>query len=116
MGLRDTDNTIAMMNFDAFGSGTKLGVTGDDVLVDVAKQIGEDLDIPLFHRVRTRWAGDHAPFLRDGIPVFRVLSNDQSRINSPEDEIQHINPEMLGYAAEIGIGVLEWLAENHEDW
>ena len=52
MGLKDFDNTIAMMNFDAFGSGTKLGITGDDDLVDVAKQIGAEKDIPLFHRVR----------------------------------------------------------------
>ena len=116
MGLKDFDNTIAMMNFDAFGSGTKLGITGDDDLVDAAKQIGTEKDIPLFHRVRPRWAGDHAPFLRDGIPVFRVLSNDQGRINSPEDEIQHINPDMLGYAAEIGIGILDWLADNPEAW
>ena len=116
MSLRDTDNTIAMLNFDAFGSGTKLGVTGDSELVEVAKQIGADLDVPLFHRMRTRWAGDHAPFLRDGIPVFRVLSNDQSRINTSEDEIQYINPDMLGYAVEIGIGILEWLTDNPEAW
>ena len=113
---QDFDNTIAMLNFDAFGSGTKLGITGDDDLVDAAKQIGAEKDIPLFHRVRPRWAGDHAPFLREGIPVFRVLSNDQGRINSPEDEIQHINPDMLGYAAEIGIGILDWLADNPEAW
>ena len=116
MGLWDIDNTIAMMNFDAFGSGTKLGITGDTDLIDAAEQFGAERDIPLFHRVRTRWAGDHAPFLRDGIPVFRVLSNGQGRINSPEDDIEHINPDMLGYASEIGIGVLDWLAENHEDW
>ena len=83
---------------------------------DVAKQIGAEKDIPLFHRVQPRWAADHAAFLRDGIPVFRVLSNDQGRINSPEDEIQHINPDMLGYAAELGISLLDWLADNPEAW
>ena len=33
-------------------------------------------------------------------------------INSPDDTIEHINPDLLGYAAEIGIAMLDSLAEE----
>ncbi|MCE2457898.1 MAG: hypothetical protein J4G14_08795 [Dehalococcoidia bacterium] len=42
-----------------------------------------------------------------------LISDDISRINSPADEIQHINPELLGRAAEIGILMVEWLGEEN---
>ena len=55
---------------------------------------------------------DHAPFDEAGIPTLFLSSNDISRINSPDDTIEHINPDLLGYAAEIGIVMLDSLAEE----
>ena len=62
------------------------------------------------------WAtSDHASFEEVGIPVLFLSSNDISRINAPEDTIEHINPDLLGYAAEIGIAMLDWLAMELEE-
>ena len=41
-----------------------------------------------------------------------LSSNDISRINAPEDTIEYINPDLLGYAAEVGIAMPDWLAEE----
>ena len=58
-------------------------------------------------------ASDHGPFRLAGIPVLFLISDDLSRINSPADEMRHVNPELPGLAAEIGSGLLEWLAEEN---
>lgn len=114
MSQEEIDNTIAMLNFDAFGSGTRLGISGDGELVDRALQIGDKLGLTLFHEGEmTGWVSDHAPFSNVGIPVMWMVSNDLSRINSPRDEIRHVNPELLGRAAEIGILMVEWLGEEN---
>ena len=48
-----------------------------------------------------------------GIPVMFLISDDLSRINSPADELRHVNPDLLGVAAEIGVHLLGWLAEGN---
>ena len=114
MSPGEIDNTIAMLNFDAFGSGTRLGISGDGELVNPAIQIGDNLGVTLSHEGEmTGWVSDHAPFGNVGIPVLWMVSNDLSRINSPADEIRHVNPELLGRAAEIGILMVEWLGEEN---
>ena len=113
MSPEEIDNTIAMLNFDAFGSGTALGVSGDGDLVDRALQIGDKLGLTLFHEGERRAVSDHAPFGAVDIPVFWMLSNDLSRINSPADEMRHINPELLSRAAEIGVLMMEWLGDEN---
>ena len=113
MSPDEIDNTIAMLNFDAFGSGSALGVAGDDDLVDQALRIGDNLRLTLFHEGERRAVSDHAPFDVVGIPVLWIVSNDLSRINSPADEIRHVNPELLGRAAEIGVLMMEWLGDEN---
>ena len=54
-----------------------------------------------------------ARFRLVGIPVFFLISDDLSRINSPADELRHISPHLLGVATEIGIHMLDWLAEEN---
>ena len=118
MSQEEVDNTIAMLNFDAFGSGRTLQIAGDIQLTAEATRIGSKLGInlgvfPENPRGGLGGASDHGPFRQAGIPVFWLVSDDLSRINSPADEIQHINPELLGRAAEIGILMVEWLGEEN---
>ena len=118
MSRDEIDNTIAMLNFDAFGSGRTLQVAGDIQLTAEATRIGSNLGMNLgtFSEDQFRGLGgasDHGPFRLAGIPVLFFISDDLSRINSPADEIQHINPELLGRAAEIGILMVEWLGEEN---
>ena len=118
MSPEEIDNTIAMLNFDAFGSGRTLQMAGDVQLTTEATRIGNSLGVDPGTFSEEPWgrlggASDHAPFRLAGIPVMFLISDDISRINSPADEIRHINPEMLGRAAEIGILMLEWLGEEN---
>ena len=118
MSRDEIDNTIAMLNFDAFGSGRTLQVAGDIQLTAEATRIGSNLGMNLGTFSEDQWRGlggasDHGPFRLAGIPVLFFISDDLSRINSPADEIQHINPELLGRAAEIGILMVEWLGEEN---
>ena len=88
---------------------------------DVSRSIGQltprgstNVQAGLNRGVEKPWrslggASDHAPFRQAGIPVLFLISDDLSRINSPADEMQHINPELLERATEIGILMLERL-------
>ena len=118
MSQDEIDNTIAMLNFDAFGSGRTLQIAGDIQLTSEATRIGNNFGMNLDTFSEEQWRGlggasDHGPFRLVGIPVLFLISDDISRINSPADEIQHINPELLGRAAEIGILMVEWLGEEN---
>ena len=114
MTSEEVDSTIGMLNFDAFGSGSTLMTAGDTRLTNEAARIAATFGMTLGAFSEEPWgslggASDHAPFRQAGIPVLFLISDDISRINSPADEIQHINPELLGRATEIGILMLERL-------
>ena len=57
-------------------------------------------------------ASDHIPFHEAGISVIFILADDLSRINSPRDDIEWINPTLMGWATDIGIQLLDRLAED----
>ena len=118
MSPEEIDNTIAMLNFDAVGSGRTLQMAGDIELTAEATRIGNNMGLDMGTFSEEPWrsiggASDHAPFRLAGIPALFLISDDISRINSPADEMQHINPELLGRAAEIGILMVEWLADEN---
>ena len=114
----ELDNTIAMLNFDAFGSGTSLMLMADNNLAVEARRFALQrygMEMDTFNE--DLWAayggaGDHAPFRKKGIPVLSLISDETDHINSPADELHRINPELLGRATEIGLHVIEWLAEG----
>ena len=119
MSETQIEEALAMLNFDALGAGTTFKIIGDDALVEEALSIGQELgmnEIGLFSD--EPWvsggysgAGDYGPFRAAGIPVLSVFSDDFSRINSPRDTIEHINRDLLGYGAQMGLGLLNWLAQ-----
>ncbi len=111
MSREEIDGTIAMLNLDAVGSGTSLTATGNSDLTSEAIEIGQELGAPITLRVGEVATSDHEPFEEAGIPTLFLSSNDLSRINSPEDTIEHINPDLLGYAAEIVIAMMDSLAK-----
>ena len=103
-------NTLAMLNFDALGSGDSLNVIGAPELTAQARAIGDALGLDIGIELGS-WGSDHAPFEAAGIPVLFLISDDLSRINSPRDTMPHINPGLLGHSVEIGIALLDWLGE-----
>ena len=112
MGRDEIDGTIVMLNFDALGSGNTLHAIGDFDLVTKAIEIGRELGAPIALEGTRGASSDHAPFAEVGIPALFLSSNDISRINAPEDTIEHINPDLLGYAAEVAIAMLDSLAQE----
>ena len=115
MSAEEKSSVIAMLNFDALGSGSTLQTSGDPALIAEASWVGRDLGMELGRFSEEAWASrsDHGSFRLAGIPALFLTADDKSRINSPADEIRHINPDLLGMAAEMGIGLLDWLAEKN---
>ena len=117
MSAEEKSSVIAMLNFDALGSGSTLQTSGDSALIAEASWVGTGLGMELGRFSEEAWASlggasDHGSFRLAGIPALFLTADDKSRINSPADEIRHINPDLLGMAAEMGIGLLDWLAEK----
>ena len=112
MSQQEIDSTIAMLNFDALGSGITLHAIGDYDLTSKARDIGREIGAPVLIQGGGMASSDQEPFQEVGIPTLFLTSNDVSLINSPEDTIEHINPDLLGYAAEVGIAMLDSLAEE----
>ena len=112
MSSQEIESTIAMLNFDSLGSGSSLTVSGNSDLTSEAIEIGRELGAPITLKAGGIATSDHAPFEEAGIPTLFLSSNDLSRNSSPDDTIEHINPDLLGYAAEIGIVMLDSQAEE----
>ena len=102
-----------MFNFDALGTGATVGALGDRELVGDAIDIGETLGISVRRRVNLPNAtSDHAPFSEAGIPVIFFLADDISRIHTPEDRLDFVQPELMGGSAVIGIALLDTLIDG----
>jgi hypothetical protein len=57
-------------------------------------------------------SSDHAPFADAGVPAIFFLADDISRINSPDDTIEFVKPELMGATAVLGLGLLDILAQQ----
>jgi aminopeptidase YwaD len=104
---------VAMLNFDALGSGTSLGVSGDpdltDIVVEQGRQQGIDVEVS---PGLPGSSSDHASFASVGIPVIMFFSNDSSRIHTPKDTLEFINPDLPGRSATLGLDLLEVMANS----
>ena len=104
---------IAMINFDVPGSGTHLEVSGVPGLMGAAVSVAEQANIALSDRLtRGRSNSDHRSFGDVGIPNIIVTSNDISRINSTRDTLEFVDPQLIAWAAQVGIGLLDHLSET----
>ena len=109
--MEERDSIIAMLNFDVVGTGEFAEVIGDDDLAAAAIARGAAEGVEVRRGVPLDGASsDHTPFRVVGIPYAFFLADDLSRINSPDDTIEFVRPELLGIAASIGLGVLDDLA------
>lgn len=97
--LSDTElgRIKAMLNFDVVGSGAYTAVSGDRELTDVASELAADLQVQAQTGRLPRGAtSDHAPFEIAGVPVLFLWAPDISRINSPRDTLEFVDPRRLG--------------------
>ena len=108
----EQDRIIAMLNFDALGSGSVTAVLGSMELVDAALDYSDVSGIVLERRftLGPGASSDHAPFDAARVPVLFFLADGVSRIHTPEDQLEFIQPERMGESAALAIGVLDLLA------
>jgi Zn-dependent M28 family amino/carboxypeptidase len=103
----ELENTKAMLNFDALGTGSGVSVFGDGdiaaLVSDIGDQIGVDVAVTLGLR---GGSSDFASFREAGVPYLMFFGDDVSRIHSERDTLEFVEPEMLGGAAAVAAALL----------
>ena len=104
---------IGMLNFDALGSGSRLSVVGDDLLTQPVMEDSQARGIELRLRQSSgRGGSDHASFAAVGIPNIFFSSNDFSRLHTPEDTLEFVDPQLLGDTVRLALTLLYTLARE----
>lgn len=87
----------AMLNLDVVGSGDYTAVSGHQELSDLALTLAAELNLQAQHSALPPGAtSDHEPFELAGAPVLLFWAPDISRIHSPEDRLEFVDPRRLG--------------------
>ena len=98
----------AMLNFDVVATGDLLAATGNEGLTELALKVAEDLGVKSAAQSLPAWASsDHQPFESAGVPVLLLYGPDVSRIHTPNDVLEFVQPERLGEAFLVTLGVLQ---------
>ena len=99
----ERQNVQAMINLDAMGSGNSLRVLGTQALTDIVLNIGEQKGVDVARSAGLQGgSSDHASFLDAGIPAIMLFTDDFSRIHTPADTVEFIDPALLGDAVRLG--------------
>ena len=98
----------ATLNFDALGTGERVGILGTRELTDlaVAQGVARDIDVGVEPGLEGG-GSDHQSFADAGVPVLMFFSQDFSRIHTPDDTLEFVVPELLGDAAELALSLLK---------
>ena len=97
----------AMLNFDAMGKGNA-SVVGSEGILDQAIEYAADNDIDLTRSDGPAGFGsDHASFINADIPALFFFGDDFSIINSPEDVLEQVDPNVMGINMAVGLGMLQ---------
>ena len=110
---QEQDSIIAMLNLDALGTGDVVGVLGDFGLTTKVVEYGRGNSIEVERRISLAagTSSDHASFQQAGIPAVFFLADDFSRIHTPEDDLEFVQPQLMGNSAVLAIALLDSLAE-----
>ena len=109
----EIDSTVAMLNFDALGSGPQTATLGTSSLQRMVEFYAEEQGVDIRIRYTMDWgSSDHAPFHEAGIDHIFFLGEDFSRIHTPDDKLEFVETELLGSAAFLGMALLDMLAEE----
>ena len=105
----DRQATVMMLNFDALASGDVVGLLGNFELIGAAVDFGRanGVDVERRFSMEAGTSSDHAQFDEAGIPVVFFLADDFSRIHTPEDTLEFIDPELMGASAVLALHLLE---------
>ena len=97
----------AMINFDPVGSGSSIALVGNSGFLELAMGEAEEMGFGAQEGMLPPGASsDHVPFESVGMPVLLMYANDVSRIHTPNDVLEYVQPERLGEAFLLGQAVL----------
>jgi aminopeptidase YwaD len=114
LSAEETESTIAMLNFDALATGPVTGILGTIELMKLVDSYAKenDIDVEMRFNLAAGTSSDHASFDQVGIPNVFFLGDDFSRIHTPEDTLEFVDPKLLGTSAALGIALLDILAQE----
>ena len=113
LSSEEQGRVVAMLNFDSLGSGSRLGAMGDAVLTRPVMEDSQARGIELRLRQSSgRGGSDHASFAEVSIPNIFFSSDDFSRLHTPEDTLDSINPQLLGDTVRLALNLLDVLAQD----
>ena len=107
LGEEERDEIIAMLNFDAMGKGNA-SVVGSEGILDrtIEYAAGNDIDLNRSNGP-AGFGSDHASFINADIPALFFFGDDFSIINSPEDVLEQVDPNVMGINMAVGLGMLQ---------
>ncbi len=107
LGEEERDEIIAMLNFDAMGKGNA-SVVGSEGILDrtIEYAVGNDIDLNRSNGP-AGFGSDHASFINADIPALFFFGDDFSIINSPEDVLDQVDPNVMGINMAVGLGMLQ---------
>jgi aminopeptidase YwaD len=104
---------VAMLNFDALGTGPVIGVLGSARLADTVADAADAEGLTMERRGPIQGgASDHALFIDASIPAVALVADDFSRIHTANDTLEFVDRSLLGTAAALGIATLDALARS----
>ena len=100
----------AMVNLDSVGGGSGLHATGDRWLTSHVAETADREGIALTVGSGNRGSSsDHASFRDAWVPVIYFHGDDSSRIHTPQDTLEYVNPALLGDVATLTLDLIESL-------
>ena len=104
---------MVMINLDSVGSGTTLSAVGNPWLTRYVSEAAEreGVRLTITRRLPSGAFSDDFIFGDAWVPTIFFIGNDTSRINSPYDTIEFINPALLGDTAVLVLDLLASLED-----
>ena len=104
----DLEEIYLMINIDSVGSGSRLRLFADRWAANHVEETAEREGIRLDTGARRGSGGsDHVNFRNAWVPIVYFLADDLSRINTPADTMEHVNPDLLGDVTALVLDLLE---------
>ena len=104
----ELENTKAMLNFDALGTGSGVSVFGDGDITALVSDIGDQVNVDVVVTLSLRGgSSDFANFREAGVPYLMFFGDDVSRIHTERDTLEFVQAEMLGGAAAVAAALLQ---------
>ena len=118
LGQGELADIVAMFNFDALGTGDTTVIFATKWLGDLFESVADEgaSRVQLQRSDGLRGASsDHAPFEAAGVSFAFIFASDLSRIHTPQDVLEYIDPLRIGDAATLALATLDALAAAPKD-